>query len=306
MKMLASHLRTFADETRLRTLRLLLEEELNAGELTDILGLAQSAVSRQITLLREAGLVSERRAGRYAYYSIAPESGATPDWQHVRARLSAAPDEHGDLARLEDVRRARREQQVADGDGRSFVPGRSWAAWARALTWLIADDLQVVDLGCGDGALTLEIARFAKRVVGVDRRPALLRGARATARRAGAKNVSFRKADMQSLPYEDGRFDLAVLSQSLHYASDPAAALIEAARVVAPGGRVLVVDLLPHDEVWVRERLDHIVLGFTPGRLRELLRGAGLRRVRVERLPGRSGEPFRALLGLGVRRGRKQ
>lgn len=301
MKVLHAALRLLADETRLRALRVLAEHELNAGELTDVLGVAQSAVSRHLSLLRDGGLVEVRREGRYAYFSAARAAG--PVWESVGRLVAAAPDEQGDLARLDDVLRARRERRLGGGSARrDFVPGRSWAAWARALTWLVPDAPRVVDLGCGDGALTLEIARFAGRVTAVDVRPALLRKARASAKRAGARNVAFKRADIADLPFDDAAFDLAVLSQSLHFADDPEQVLAEAARVVRPGGRVVVVDLQPHDEEWVRDRLGHRTLGFSPSRLRDLLVAADLVCVRAERLDGRSDEPFRPVLACGERR----
>ncbi len=300
MKDLALRLRLLGDETRLRVLRLVRREELNAGEIAGVVGIAPSAVSRQIALLRDAGLVVERRAGRFAWFRAAPEiEGGV--LALLGDAVDGADDPHGDLARLDDVRRARRERRFDDGDARRpFVPGRSWAAWARALTWLVPPGLRVLDLGCGDGALTCELARFAAHVEGVDRSAALVRTARATARRRGARGVTFRAADLLDLPHDPGSFDLAVLSQTLH-ATEPAPALAEAARVLVSGGRVLVVDLLPHTEEWVRERLGHTRLGFAPQELQELL-AADFDDVRVERLPARGGDPFRVVLATGVTR----
>src|SRR5204863_2578232 len=141
------------------------------------------------------GLVRERWEGRFAFYSLAPDTrrdGA--DRAGLLARIAGAEDEHGDLVRLADVMRARSEHasEVPEGAGKPpFVPGRSWAAWARALCWLVPPGLRVVDLGCGEGALTLEISRFASDVVGVDRNPALLAKAKALAERREDGNVKF-------------------------------------------------------------------------------------------------------------------
>ena len=305
MNTVAAGLRLLGDATRLRALRVLRREELNAGELGSVLGLAPSAVSRQVSQLREAGLVVERRAGRFSYYRAAVDDGAVDGlWGLLGARLDAADDEHGDLARLADVRRARRERALSgDGSGRRYVPGRSWAAWARAVSLFVPAGLRVLDLGCGDGALSREIARFAGHVVGVDRDRAALTRARAAARRAGLSTVTFRAADIEALPQGDATFDVAILSQTLHVTPAPAAAVREAARVLVPGGRLIVLDLLPHDEPWVHERLGHLRRGFTVEEMTALLEGAALRDVRVERMPARGGEPFRPLLASGVRRG---
>ncbi len=301
MKALHASLRLLADETRLRALRVLVRQELNAGELTSVLGIAQSAVSRHLALLREGGLVRVRRQGRYAYFSAARDAGVV--WDAIAGLVDGAPDDQGDLARLDDVLRARDERRMGGGSARKdYVPGRSWAAWARALTLLIPGSPRVVDIGCGDGGLSLELARFAGHVTGVDKRADHLRKARARAKRARLRHVSFKKGDMQDLPFADGDFDLAVLSQSLHFADAPDEALAEAARVVTRGGRVVVIDLLPHDEEWVGDRLGHRSRGFAPARLRALMKNAGLTRIRAERLPGRSDEPFRPVLASGERR----
>lgn len=304
MKELATGLRLLGDETRLRSLRLLRREELNAGELARILGVASSAVSRQMALLREAGLVSERRAGRFAYFR-ADTNGAALDGllALVGGRVDGADDPHGDLARLGDVLRTRREQQISRGGRRPFVPGRSWAAWARLVGLLVPRGLRVADLGCGDGALALEVARFAASVVGIERSKAFVKRARAAAKQAGARHVKFRIGDIEDLPLDDASVDVALLSQSLHVTSDAPAALREAVRVLAPGGRLLVMDLLPHDEEWVRERLGHVRQGFSAPELTGLLRDAGLTDVSVEALPARGDEPFRPLLASGVRPG---
>jgi DNA-binding transcriptional ArsR family regulator len=164
MKELATALRLLGDETRLRSLRLLRREELNAGELARVLDLGPPALSRQLSLLRDAGLISERRAGRYAYFRAVTESAPGDGLLAlVAGRLDDAEDLHGDLARLEDVLRTRRERRMSAGGRRAFVPGRSWAAWARVVGLLVPPGLRVADLGCGDGALALEIASTAAR-----------------------------------------------------------------------------------------------------------------------------------------------
>ena len=159
-----------------------------------------------------------------------------------------------------------------------------------------------MDLGCGDGALTLEIARFASEAVGVDRNAALLARATTLAARRGVGNAKFVKGDVEALDFKDGSFDLAVMSQTLHCLERPAKALAEAARVLAPGARVLVVELLPHSHEWVREKLGHTRLGFTPDELTKLLRDAGFAGVEVERVAPKPREPFRVVLGIGLRK----
>ncbi len=306
MELLASSFRLLGDPARLRILRLLSREELNAGELTGILGMGQPTVSRHLGLLREAGLLDERREGRFVFFSLAPRATAVDgSWTWVLEQLEAEEDDAGDLARLDDVLRARRERETAGADGSGtapFVPGRSWRAWSRGLSWFVPRGLRVVDLGCGDGALTLEIARFADRVVGVDLNAALVKRARRFARGKDARHVMFERHDMNRTRLRARSFDLAVLSQALHEAEHPEKTLAEAFRLLRPGGSVMLLDLLPHREDWARERLGHHHLGFAPVRLTELLTDAGFERVEVERMPARAGDPFKVVIARGVRR----
>src|ERR1051326_8493845 len=192
----AALFRLLGDEARLRILRLLDAERLNVSELTSILGIAQSGVSRHLGLLKEAGLVDERRDGGYTFFRLAPslasgDNGFGPVWPLLRAQFDAAAataEGRADDARLEEVRRVRKEnfeEHGADADTRQIVPGRSWAAWARALGHLLPE-LEIADLGCGEGYLTVEAARFAKRVIAVDRsEAALARAKNLAARRVG-------------------------------------------------------------------------------------------------------------------------
>jgi ArsR family transcriptional regulator len=306
METLATSFRLLGDATRLRLLRLVAREELTAGELTQIVSGGQSTVSRHLALLRDAGLVAERKEGRFVFYSLTAEAAREGGpWAGLVAKLAAAEDEYGDVARLADVVRARREDESKSvpGAGKApFVPGRSWAAWAQALCWLVPPGMRVLDLGCGDGELTLEIARFAAEVVGVDRNPALLARATALAERRGVRNAKFVKGDVHSLEFPDAAFDLVVVAQALHSVERPANALAEAARVLAPGARILVLDLLPHSQEWVREKLHHQCLGFSADEIATLLRGAGFAGVEVERVAARPREPFQVVLAIGLRK----
>jgi ArsR family transcriptional regulator len=305
--------RLLGDDARLRILRLLSAERLNVGELTGILGLAQSGVSRHLGMLKDAGLVVEQREGAYTWYEIAPalQAGANgfgPLWPLLRdafERARGTPEGRADDARLEEVRRVRKENFERHGGPdareRQLVPGRSWAAWARALGHLLPP-LRVADLGCGDGYLTIETSRWASRVIAVDRSAAVLERARNLARRRKVTNVTWRRGEIERLPLRDATVDVAILSQALHHAGDPARALSEAARIVVPGGRVLVLDLREHDQAWVRPRLGDRWLGFADARLAQLLEGAGLEDVKVTVGARRSGDPFTVLVASGAKR----
>jgi SAM-dependent methyltransferase len=323
--------RLLGDEARLRLLRLLHAEQLNVSELTGILGIAQSGVSRHLGLLKEAGLVDERREAGFTYFRLAPAlltggNGFGPVWPLLRAHFdetATTPQGRADAARLEEVRRVRIEnfeEHGAAGERRQIVPGRSWAAWARALGHLLPP-LDVADLGCGEGYLAIEAARFARHVVAVDRSDAVLARAKAlaakrlgpppSARRAGARvgecqepspstRIEWRRGALEKLPLPDASVDVALLSQALHHASSPAKALAEAVRILRPGGRVLVLELRRHEELWVKERLGDKWLGFEDDELRRLLTGAGLADVKVTVGARRQRDPFTVLIASGV------
>jgi ArsR family transcriptional regulator len=300
----ADPFRLLGDDVRLRVLRLLGRERLNVSELTRVLGVAQSGVSRHVRLLREGGFVREERDAGWTWLVLAADApeGLAGLWPALRQGLTERPDLHGDDARLAVVLRERVERRVGWGRPRAPEPGRSWSAWARALGHLLPP-LCVADLGCGEGALAREIARFAAEVVGVEPDAATLARARAAARKAGLRNVRWRRAPRDALPFEDACFDVALLSQVLHALEEPARAVGEAARIVKPGGRVLVLDLLPHREAWVRERLAHVHLGFEPATVGAWLRQAGLEAVRTEEAARRRGNPFTVLVASARRPG---
>jgi SAM-dependent methyltransferase len=302
--------RLLGDEARLRLLRVLARERLNVTELTGVLGLAQSGVSRHLGMLKEAGFVVEEKDAGFTYYRIAPSAAAEADglWPALTAQFAASandPAVRADEARLQEVLRLRKENfEIHAGpdtrDARQLVPGRSWAAWSRALGQLMPP-LRVADLGCGEGYLTVEAARWASRVIAVDRSAAVLDRARALARRRRVSNVIWKRGELEKLPVKDARVDVALLSQALHHAQHPARAVSEAARITVPGGRVLVLDLRTHQEEWVRAKLGDRRLGFDDAELKQMLADAGLDDVKVGVGARKAGDPFTVLVASGVK-----
>jgi ArsR family transcriptional regulator len=296
--------RLLGDPTRLRLLRVLGRDRFNVTELTGILGLAQSGVSRHLGLLKDAGLVVEEREAGYAFYRLADRAnGHATLWPLLDAQFAASNGDRAvraDEARLEEVLRLRHENFDTHGDARQLVPGRSWAAWARALSHLLPP-LDVADLGCGEGYLTIETARWAKSVIAIDKSDAVLTRARELARRRRVTNITWKRGDLAALPLQDASVDVALLAQALHHATAPEEALSEAARILRPGGRVLVLDLRAHDQAWVRERLGDQQLGFSDDELSRLLRQAGLEQVRVNVGARKTGDPFTVLIASGIK-----
>ena len=298
--------RLLGDSTRLRLLRVLSQDRFNVSELTGILGVAQSGVSRHVGLLRDAGLVTEEREGGYVYYRLAQEARANGHgalWPVLDSEFASAADDQDvrkDEARLQEVLRLRKENFDTHGDTRQLVPGRSWAAWARALGHLLPP-LDVADIGCGEGYLTLECARWARTVVGIDRSEEVLERAKALAARRRVTNVQWKKGDLGRLPLRDGSMDVALLSQALHHATAPEETVAEAVRILRPGGRVLVLDLRQHDQAWVRTRFGDQRLGFSDAELERLLHDAELDEVRVQVGARQTGDPFTVLIASGVK-----
>jgi ArsR family transcriptional regulator len=309
MRQASALYRLLGDEARLRLLRVLSRERLNVTELTGILGLAQSGVSRHLGLLKEAGLVVEDKDAGFTYYKLSPSidrDSHRPLWTALQQQFADAESDpicRADAARLQEVLRLRKENFETHGspdarDGRQLVPGRSWAAWSRALGQLLPP-LQVADLGCGEGYLTIEAARWASRVIAVDRSEAVLERAKGLARRRRVANVVWKRGELDRLPIKDQTVDVALLSQALHHAHDPARAVAEAARITKAGGRVLVLDLRSHGEEWVRAKLGDRQLGFRDDQLAALLGSAGLRDVKVGVGARKAGDPFTVLIASG-------
>jgi ArsR family transcriptional regulator len=315
MKEASALYRLLGDEARLRLLRVLARDHFNVKELTGVLGLAQSGVSRHLGLLKDAGLVTEEREGAFTYYRLAPSVRApgNPLWAMLEAQFHQAEGSaalRADESRLQEVLRLRRENFDRHAgpdtrDGRQLVPGRSWAAWSRALG-LLLPACDVADLGCGEGYLSLEAAQWARKVVAVDRSADVLARAKALAARRHVRNITWKRGELERLPVEDASVDVALLSQALHHAGEPARAVGEAVRILREGGTVLVLDLREHDESWVRDALGDRWQGFAEHDLQALLEGAGLTDVRIRVGARTQGDPFVVLLAAGTKPARRR
>jgi SAM-dependent methyltransferase len=270
MESLSDAFRALGDSTRLRIVRLLGEAPLNVSELVSLVGIGQSSVSHHLARLKSLELIGEARQAGFTYYSLKVSRG-DPRWPLIDLARSAE-DPHGDRARLSDL--LRRREDRATLNERLLEPGQSWQLWSEALASLLPP-LEVADFGCGTGVLTVELARWARQVTAVDHSPEALQQASARAAREGRANVRFLEADLAQLPLEAACMDLVVASQCLHHVQSPALVLGEAARLLRPGGRLAVLELMPHQEQWVRERLGHLHLGFEPEALAALAGQAG-------------------------------
>ncbi|GEL75130.1 MULTISPECIES: ArsR/SmtB family transcription factor [Myxococcus] len=296
MEELSQSFRVLGDPTRLRILRLVAEAPLNVTELVSLVGVAQSSVSHHLGKLKGLGLLREERHAGYSYYSLALEQ-ADGRWPLIQMARQAE-DAAGDSARLKDLLRAREDRQALNE--RLLEPGQSWFLWAGALASLLPP-LEVADFGCGTGVLSVAIARWARRVWAIDQNADALDQARERAGREGLENIRFLREDLHRLSLASGSLDLVVISQSLHHVEEPQAVLAESARLLKPGGRLVLLELMPHDERWVLERLGHRHLGFAPESLEAALREAGFTSLTRETHARDGASPFRVFLLTGVK-----
>jgi ArsR family transcriptional regulator len=271
-------LRVVADPNRLRILLLLHGEELSVAELQEILAMGQSTISTHLSQLKQAGMVEDRRAGKSSLYkSLASDGLLTGMLAQARLEL---PEAEADQLAMRRVLKKRQEKMRAFFDsvagrlGKDYVPGRSWKGMAEALLRLMPP-MVIADLGAGEGAFALLLAERATRVIAVDSSAKMIEVAREQARRNGVKNVEYRLGDMEELPIDDGAVDLVFFSQSLHHALHPERAVEQAWRILSPGGRIVILDLLKHRFEEAREIYADEWLGFSETELAAMLERAG-------------------------------
>jgi len=271
-------LRVLADPNRLRILLLLGSEELSVAELQEILTMGQSTISTHLSQLKQTGLVEDRRTGKSSLYKLtAPDATLAGILNEARRQIpEAEPDSQAmrrAVKKRQDIMRAFFDS-VAGRLGRNYVPGRSWKSMAEALLRLMPP-LVIADLGAGEGTFSLLLAERATKVIAVDSSAKMIEVSREQALRHGIQNIDFRLGDMEELPIDDSSVDLVFFSQSLHHALHPQRALQEAHRILAPDGRIVVLDLLKHRFEEAREIYADEWLGFSESELEAMLQKAG-------------------------------
>ena len=274
-------LKLLADPTRLRMLLLLQNQPLSVAELQEILGMGQSRISTQLSLLKQEGMVTDQRSGKNNIYQA-----ELPELLLSLARQAAEelPECPKDLSALRHLIRKRKDKarsyfdELAGKFGKSYVPGRSWKALAEALIKVMNYDV-VADLGAGEGTLSQLLAQRAKKVIAVDISPKMVEFGQNLARSHGLGNLEFRLGEIEDVPIETKTVDLAILSQALHHAEEPSRALSEAYRILKPGGRLLILDLAKHSFTKAHELYSDRWLGFPEGELAEMIEAAGFQGV---------------------------
>jgi ArsR family transcriptional regulator len=287
------HLASLADTTRSRILLLLDRNELAVSELCRIMQLPQSTVSRHLKALADNGWIASRAEGTSNVYTMsardALDGPARRLWLLVREQVGPTAAAAQDQSRLQGVLAERRSKS------QEFFSS-SAGQWDRVRDELFGDRFHLAalagfadsrwtigDLGCGTGEVSASLAPFVERVVAVDASAAMLQAARK--RLHGLDNIELRRGDLEALPIDEQRLDAATLMLVLHHVPEPEKALTEVARVLKPGGRVLLVDMLPHDRDSYRQQMGHVWLGFAEQQTRRMMTAAGFDGVRVVPLP---------------------
>ncbi len=282
-------LKALADPTRLRLMGLLARGEFTVQELTEMLGMGQSRISRHLKILGDAGIVSVKRQGTWGYYRQSDSNACFREiWPTLESRLDEIPDRRSDLDALARVFEARRRRS------REFFErhARQWdrlsgeilpsAPYLERLLEAVPQCASLLEVGVGTGALLPALLGKAKRVVGVDHSPAMLEEARGR-----CPDVDLRLGEMSHLPLCDEEVETVLLNMVFHHAEEPARVLSEIARVLAPGGTLIIADLARHEKEWARERMADQWLGFDREELSGWLAGSGFELETFSELKGR-------------------
>jgi ubiquinone/menaquinone biosynthesis C-methylase UbiE len=304
-------LKAAGEETRLRVLALLAEAELTVSDLTDILRQSQPRISRHLKLLVEAGLVERFREGTWAFFRLA-EHGAGADV----ARALIERLEPGDQTVRRDHERLASVRQARAAAAQAYFRAHA-AEWDRIRKLHVADEAveeairaalsekpfrSLLDLGTGTGRMLEMFGPDIERGLGLDLSLDMLFLARDRLERAGLRNCSVRQGDIYDLPLANGSFDVVILHQVLHFLDDGARAIREAARVLRPGGRLLVVDFAPHEQEFLREQFAHRRLGFAPETVTQWITASGLEPVMHKSLAPEPGSESKIAVSLWLAR----
>ncbi len=299
--------RLLADETRLRMLLLLRDEELTVVEIQEILSLGQSRISSHLAQLREARLVQDRRAGKNIYYKLteAPvHAELAPILNASATEIPAVSDDQKALRLALKKRQDKAREyfnQLAGRFGRTFCPGRTWQGVSRMLFALLPP-MTIADLGAGEGTMAQLMAKRALKVIAIDNSEKMVEFGSDLAVRHGFENLEFRLGDIEEPPIASETIDLALLSQALHHASNPGRAVAAAHRILKRGGRVAILDLLTHRFEQARELYADLWLGFSEIELQQFLEEAGFRDVEVTIVAREEKSPhWQTVLAMGTK-----
>jgi ArsR family transcriptional regulator len=283
-----------------------MEEELTVAELQEILGLAQSRISTSLSQLKREELVKDRRVGKNIFYSVGEDPGEAT-LAVLEAALAELKEVSADKAHLLFTLKKRKDRaaeyfnKLAGKFGRAYVPGRSWEALSHGLLRLLPP-MVIVDLGAGEGTLSQLLARTSKKVIAIDNSEKMVEFGSALAKEHGFSNLEYRLGDIEDPPIDADSIDVAHFSQALHHAAVPQRALNAAQRILKPGGRVMILDLLSHTHEQARELYGHVWLGFSEIELHRLMKKAGFSKIESSIVSREADAPFfQTVLATGMK-----
>ena len=282
-------LRLLSDQARLRVLAVLDGNELTVKEMTEILNLGQSTLSSQLSQLKDQGLVSARKEGQFVFYRLSRTRGDSLEGKLLKTAkqlFPQAPWYEGDQRTLQGVMDRRQEASLSyfrdQKTQNQRSPGQGWESLATAFL-LTLHDRDIADLGCGNGRLAALLARHGNRVIGIDNSPEQIRLAQQLHTGQPLRgSLEFRQASMENTGFPDSSFDLVVISHALHHIPRPLDAILEAGRILQPGGQLLILDLANHHEDWIKDRFGDFWLGFHEDTLTEWLHQGDFSDLRFE------------------------
>ena len=302
-------LKLITDPTRVRILQLLRRENLSVLELQEILGMGQSRISTHLSGLKQAKLVSDRRSGKHIIYGFGDERTELDPRLLQTLDLAAADIEEisEDIAALELALNKRRDAARAYFDslagkfGKTYVPGRSLKALAETLLTLMPP-MVIADLGAGEGTFSQLLAQRAEKVIAIDNSEKMVDFGSQVAKDNGFKNLEYRLGELESPPIDEESVDLVFFSQALHHAEHPDKAIREAHRIVKPGGRIVILDLLKHQFEDARELYADLWLGFSELDVTRFLKDAGFVQIEISVVDRETESPhFQTLMAIATK-----
>lgn len=304
MASIIKSLKLISDPTRLRILSLLHQDALTVAELQEILGMGQSRISTQLSQLKTASLVTDERSGKNNLYSASLPADLIPITTSAAREI---PEVSADNLALTHILSKRKDyarayfDELAGRFGKDYVPGRSWKALAEALLKAL-NYRHVADLGAGEGTLSQLLAQRAEKVIAIDLSPKMVQYAQSLATANNLHNLEFRLGDIETPPIEDSSIDLAILSQALHHAENPQRAIDSAHRILRPGGRLIILDLLQHNFTEARDLYADRWLGFSESHIAAMMNKSGFHQLETLIADKETAPPkFQTLLAIGTR-----
>jgi ubiquinone/menaquinone biosynthesis C-methylase UbiE/predicted transcriptional regulator len=290
--MLLSLFKSLADETRLRLLNQLARGEFTVQELTEILAMGQSRISRHLKILHDAGLLTVKRQGTWSYYRVAPASDWIDDfWQLLTPQLQQLSEAPADLVRMTQLfeRQKSANRDFFDRHARQWDLLKQNAlplvTYRQELLQLIGSGQRLVEVGVGTGELLSCLIDNWQSLIGIDQSQAMLAEARNRIFDRAASTIDLRLGEMTALPVADAQADVVLMNMVLHHAPQPRRVLADAVRILAPGGRLVLADLIRHTQDWTREALADVWLGFAPEEITGWLNETGFTNIVIKQLP---------------------